>query len=81
MSDDGMQAKIAEVKTVEDIKPILIGMLTEIDEGYEDAYARVREQADAIRAANAEIKSLADKIRVLEAEIAELRKLSTGDMK
>lgn len=81
MSDDGIQAKIAEVKTVEDIKPILIGMLTEIDEGYEDAYARVREQSDAIRAANAEIKSLTGKIRVLEAEIAELRKLSTGDMK
>ena len=76
MSDDGIQAKIAE-----DIKPILIGMLTEIDEGYEDAYARVREQSDAIRAANAEIKSLTGKIIVLEAEIAELRKLSTGDMK
>ena len=81
MSDDGMQAKIAEIESVEDVKPILIGMLTEIDEGYEDAYARVREQADAIRAATAEIKSLTDKIKVLEAEIAELRKLSTGDLK
>ena len=81
MSDDGMQAKIAEIETVEDVKPILIGMLTEIDEGYEDAYARVREQADVIRTANAEIKSLMDKIRVLEAEITELRKLSTGDLK
>lgn len=81
MSDDGLQAKIAEIKSIEDVKPILIGMLTEIDEGYEDAYARVREQADAIRAANTEIKSLTDKIRVLEAEITELRRLSTGDMK
>lgn len=81
MSDDGLQAKIAEIKTVEDVKPILIGMLTEIDEGYEDAYARVREQADAIRAAAAEIKKFADKIKVLEAEIAELRRLSTGDLK
>lgn len=81
MSDDGIQTKITEIKTVEDVKPILIGMLTEIDEGYEDAYARVREQADAVRAATAEIKSLTDKIKVIEAEIAELRRLSTGDLK
>ena len=75
MSDDGLQAKIAEIKTVEDVKPILIGMLTEIDEGYEDAYVRV------IDAAAAEIKKFADKIKVLEAEIAELHRLSTGDLK
>lgn len=75
MSDDGLQAKIAEIKTIEDVKPILIGMLTEIDEGYEDAYVRV------IDAAAAEIKKFADKIKILEAEIAELRKLSMGDLK